>query len=674
IFYRPVKRPSAQRNPGPPRETPVWESMVHVCMEAMTLPDPGNILMFLPGTHEIRKTIELLESGSLTRGWDVFPLHSSLPPSAQDAAIAPGPRPKIIVATNAAETSLTIEGVRTVIDSGLARIAAYDPRRAINTLLIKPISQAAADQRAGRAGRTAPGRAFRLWSQSDHARREEFEAPEVHRVDLASAILWLKASGVSDPQSFRWYDSPKELALQRAEGLLHDLGATSSGGAITSVGEWMASLPLEPRYSRLMLAGKQFGCVSETTFIAAVMQGEGLFSNKRGGVSRKDFIHPDDPTDFAGEWRAFEAALAMDFDPRRCGAMGILARGARDVAKNLERLKSIAKRHGWPWQEVDFIAQREAVGHAMLAAFSDQLAIRFNQGTMACRMVGKRRGKLDDSSCSKKATAFVAAEITEVEARELITHLRRTTAIDLSWLANMFPDEVAESVGAAWDAARKRVVSRHETRFRDLVLETRETDHGVNLDQAAEILATQVMAGELTLKHWDHKVSQWTDRLDLINRAMPEMEMPSWTDADRAAAIAQICYGATSYKEIKEADVWRVLRQWLSVPQHAALDGYCPEKITLANGESAKLIYQTNSAPMICVRVSKLFGVWETPRICGGRVPLLVQILTPGQKPWQTTQDMSSFWSSGYPQMKKELGGRYPKHPWPDDPRTFSGS
>ena len=671
VLYRPDRPPVNDRRGGPPRETPVWEKMVTVCREAMAMPDAGNILMFLPGTHEIRRTIELLENSSASRGWDVFPLYSSLPPAAQEAAISPGPRPKIIVATNVAETSLTIDGVRTVIDSGIARIASYEARRAINTLLIKKISRAAAEQRAGRAGRTAPGRAFRLWSEADHARRAEFEAPEVHRVDLAEAVLLLKAAGVSEIRNFRWFDAPDEAALVRAEHLLHDLGALDLTGALTEEGAKMASLPLEPRFSRLMLAGFEHGCVTETAFIAAAVQGEGLFVNTRGSDGRKNFIFADDASDFAGEWRAFESAEAMKFDPQRCGQLGILARGARATAQGFDRLCSLAKRFGWDLQAVDFKTNQEAVGKAMLASFSDQLAIRANQGTLACRLVGNRKGKLDDDSCAKNAAAFVAAEITEVEAREIITHLRRATAIDPAWLADLFPEDLTLSDGAAWDETRRRVVSRKETRFRELVLDAKETDQNVNLDQAAEILAARVLSGELNLKNWDHSVDQWTARLTLLGKAMPELEMPGWSDEDRCDAIAQICHDSVSYKDIKEANVWRVLREWLSQAQRAALDSYCPERIDLPNGQSAKITYEIGKDPFISVRVSHLFGVWETPTIVSGRVPLLVHILTPGQKPWQMTKDLKGFWAGGYAQMKKEVAGRYPRHPWPDNPREW---
>jgi len=668
-LWRPERAPQHDRRGGPPRETPVWERMAAVAREAAEMPDAGNLLLFLPGTHEIRRTIEQIEGASWSRGWDVFPLYSSLPPAAQEAAIAPGPRPKIIVATNVAETSLTIDGVRTVIDAGLARIASFDPRRGIDTLHIRKISRAAAEQRAGRAGRTAPGRCFRLWSEAEHARREAFEAAEVRRVDLAECVLLLKAAGVSEIRGFRWLDAPLEESLQRAERLLHDLGALDLHGVLTDEGRKMAALPLEPRFSRLMLAGMEHGCVAETAFIAAAVQGEGIFSNRPGGVGRKDFIFADDGSDFAGEWRAFESAEAMKFDPQRCGQLGIMGRGAREVAQGFDRLEAIARRAGWEWQPVDFNARREQVAKAMLAAFSDRLGIRLGQGTLACKVVGGRKGKLDDGSCARHAPAFVAAEITEVEAREVIVHLRRATGIDPEWLKELFPEDFQLVDGAAWDDVRRRVVARKETRFRDLVIESIERDQGVNLDAAAEILAERVLSGELILKNWDASVEQWTARLAGLGQWMPELELPGWGEDDRIAAVAQICHGAVAYKDIKEANVWPVLREWLSGPQRAALDTYAPERINLANGHSAKITYEAGKDPWIAVRVQHLFGVWETPVIAAGRVPLLVHILSPNQRPWQMTKDLKGFWANGYAQMKKEVAGRYPRHPWPDDPR-----
>ena len=663
LLHRPHKAATNHRQAGPQREAPIWEQAAALTREALAMPDCGNILVFLPGTHEIRRTIELLENSAACRGHDIFPLYSALPPADQERAMNPSEKPRIIVSTNVAETSLTIPGIRTVIDTGLARASAFDPRRGINTLLIRKISRAAADQRAGRAGRTAPGRCLRLWSQADHARREEFETPEVHRIDLSEALLLLKAAGVEEPRHFRWLDAPTEAALEKAEHLLRDLHALDAAGNLTDTGREMAALPLEPRFSRLLIAGVHNGCLPETAFIAAVVQGEGIFPKGNAGNSRKDFIFPDDPSDFAGEYRAFESAEAMGYDARRTAPLGIHARGARDTAQILSRLLKLFPRE--LDRKIDFHTHREAVAKSILAAFSDQLAIRLSQGNLACRLVGNRRGKLDDQSCVRKADAFVACEITEVEARETITHLRLATAIELPWIMQVFPDEIESTDGASYDESRRRAVRLTQRRFRDLTLESKESDHNVPPDAAAEMLAKRVLSGELVLKNWDAQVEQFTHRLSCISKWMPELGLPTWAEEDRIAAVSQICHGAVSYKEIKEAPVWPTLNDWLSSHQRHLLDTHCPERIRLVSGHTPKVTYDAEHDPFFSAKLPQLVGTNTTPTIAGGRIPLLVHILAPNHRPWQMTKDIPNFWANSYPQMKKELAGRYPRHPWP---------
>ena len=670
ISYRAAK-PVRDRS-GRVGEVPMWDQMAAACKEALGDPECGDVLCFLPGTHEIRRTVELLANAGWAREREVFPLYSALPPAAQEAAVGPCNRAKIIVSTNVAETSLTIDGVRTVIDSGLARVSGFDPRRGISTLLVQKISRAAADQRAGRAGRTTAGRCIRLWSESGHARREGFEVPEVRRVDLSEVVLLLKASGIEDVANFRWLEAPTKEGLERAEALLHDLGATDRSGTITEEGKSMGSLPLEPRFSRLMMAGVEQGCVGEMAFVCAAVQGEGVWATNKGGGD--DFFRKEDYTDFQAEWRGFDAAAGMNFDPRRVSQFGVHGRGAREVAQSFDRLLQLASRRGWPTEEVDFSGKREAVGRAMLAGFSDRLGVKLGGSTLACRLVGKRRGKLDENSAAKKATAFVAAEMTEVEGREVVTYLKRATAVEMEWLREIFPEDFSKGDGAAWDEARRRVVARREVRFRDLVLESKDSDQGVNLDAAAEELAKRVLGGDLILKKWDAAVEQWCARLACLSEWMPEIELPSWGDEDKAAAVAQICHGSTSYKGIKEAAVWPVLKDWLSVPQRAVLDSYAPERLDLANGRSAKVTYEYGKDPWIGLRVRDLFGVWETPTVAGGKVPVLVHVQAPNQRAWQMTKDLESFWRSGYAQMRKDLAGRYPKHPWPEDPKTFKSN
>ena len=665
IHYRPERPAAASRTGGPPRETPLWERIAAVVKEAIAAPETGHILVFCPGTYEIRKTCDLLENAAFARGWNVYPLYSALPPRAQEMAIEPSDMPKIIVATNVAETSLTIDGVRTVIDSGLARISSFDARRGIDTLHIHKISRASAEQRAGRAGRTAPGQCYRLWSESGHAHRVAFDLPEIHRVDLAETVLLLKAAGFANLVDFRWLDAPLSASLERALTLLQQLDAMDPDGHLTDHGRAMAMMPVPPRFSRLMIAGMEQGCVAEACFIAAAVQGEPIFTGK-GNVSRKDFHFPGAGTDFAAEYQALMSAENLRFDPKACGSAGISARAARELAQSYDRLLNVARKLQWQVGRMDFVENAPAIGHAMLAAFSDQVAVRLSVGTLACRVSGQRRGKLDDQSIAKNAAAFIAVEMTEVEGRDVTVHLRRATAIELDWLKELFPVEIQCTDGVAWDDMRKRVVARKEVRFRDLVLESKESDQGVNLSYAAEMLAERVIGGELTLKNWDDAVEQWTARLNLLSHHMPELGLPSWTHEDRVAAIAQICHGSVAYKDIKEAPVWPVLRDWLSYTQHQLLEKHSPEWLKLSADRRAKITYPAEGDPYVAVKVQHLFGIKETPRICGGKVPLLVHICAPNQRPWQMTKDLLSFWSSGYKQMKKDLAGRYPKHDWPD--------
>lgn len=662
ISHRAPQPPKNHRSAGNPRQIPVWEQISHQTTHAISQPDPGNILIFLPGTYEIHRTIEVLKNLSCTKPYKILPLYSALTPQAQSLALAPSNSPKIIVSTNVAETSLTIPGVRTVIDSGLARSSAFDPRRSLNTLHITKISRAAAAQRAGRAGRTAPGRCIRLWSHTDHAKRSEFERPEVHRVDLTEACLQLLHAGFL-PETFNWLTPPEPTALQKALQLLNELKATDNSQNLTPIGREMATFPVHPRFARLLLAGQQHNCYPETAFIAAVVQGEGLFSKKTTSDPRKDFIFPDDPSDFAGHHRAFESAEAMQFDPRRTSAIGVNARNAKNTAKIFDRLLNLSKtQKNLP---PNFTDKQEAVGKSILTAFPDQIAVRLSAGNLACRLSGNRRGKLDDHSSARTAQTFVACEITEVQARETITHLRLATAINLQWIKDIFPNDLHSSEQATYDESRRRVISQSSTSFRGLTLTQKESDANVPLDAAAEILAQQVLANQLTLKNWDHRVEQFTLRLAGISQWMPELGLPTWTHQDRIAAISQICYGSLSYKEIKNIEVWPTLIEWLSPHQKTLLDQYCPEHLRLASGHNAKITYHQNADPVIAVKLAQLVGTHNTPTICNGKTPLLVHILAPNHRPWQMTKDIPNFWQTGYPQMKKELAGRYPRHPWP---------
>src|SRR5690606_24473348 len=353
---------------------------------------------------------------AVMRGFDVLPLHGELPPEQQDRAVARGDRRKIIVSTNVAETSLTIDGVTVVIDAGLARQARFDPHRGINTLLIEKISRASADQRAGRAGRTAPGVCLRLWTEREHEQRAAQELPEVRRLDLSEVVLTLKASGIDDIDAFPWFEKPDPVALARAETLLTDLGALAGKRrAITDTGRRMLRFPVHPRYARMLLEADARGCVRPVALMAALTQGRSFLLRGQGGDARDDQLGDDDTSDFFRLMSAWRYAEENRYDLDACRRLGIHAQGARAVGPLFKQFLEIARREKLDTEErgLDDIAVRKCV----LAGFSDQLARRLDRGTLRCDLVHGRRGTLARESVVQAAELLVAAEVSEIQGR-----------------------------------------------------------------------------------------------------------------------------------------------------------------------------------------------------------------------------------------------------------------
>ena len=642
------------------RHEEVWDRVaVAVKAEARELIAGDRILVFLPGMYEIRKSQSLLENAAALKGWEVCPLYSALSPAAQQAALKPDGSKRIILATNVAETSVTIEGVKVVVDSGLVRQSSYDVSRGFDSLRVVKIARAAADQRAGRAGRTGPGRCVRLWSESDHRNRAEFETPEVRRVDLAEAILFLKRLGVNDIPGFRWLDQPETERRVDAEKLLTWLGALDSAGKLTAVGGKMSTLPLHPRLASLVLQGGD--CLGEVLFVAAAVQGEGVFKKGGRGKMWAEFLEgePGWRNDFGAEWLAMMAAKVADFRPRDCDGLGVLARGARETWKNFQQLGRLLQKRGARIKEPDFRQRGEACAKAMLVAFGDRLAVRRDQGSVVCHVVGGRKGKLHSKSVVRNASLFLAADMIEVEGRERSVTLSRCVEISEDWIP---AEEISDSENVVFDEVARRVVAVKQRVFRGLVLEEKRGGE-VDPDLAGGLLATRVITGDLVLKRWDAKVERWIARLEFLSKAMPELELPGFDESDREAAIAQICAGATTFKEVRDRDPWRVLHEWLSAPQREAIDSFAPEKITLENGVNTRVLYAAGNDPWFEEKVQRLYGVKMTPTIANGH-PLVAKILAPNQRPWQVTSDLPGFWERGFAQMKKDLAGRYPKHNW----------
>ena len=659
---------------------PVWELAAAEFSRFVNSGGEGDALVFMPGGFEISQTIEAIRHTSEAKGYIILPLHGELQPKDQDAAVARYDRPKVVVATNVAETSITIDGVRLVIDSGLARIARYDANRGINTLLIEKISQANADQRTGRAGRTAPGTCVRLWSRPEHDERAPHEMPEIRRLDLSEVVLTLKAAGVADLRKFRWLEKPDEISLTHAEELLEDLGAIKAvmtdaspkdGGQrgpleITAIGRKMLAFPLHPRYARMLLAAQEHNCVHQACLVAALTQGRDLLLRNCGkevDSAREDLLGEKSGSDFWTVMKAWSYAFNNQFRVDACRKLGIHAVTARQVGLLFDQFLRIARDEGLDTRPND--VKDEALQKCILIGFSDRVARRLDQGTLRCELVHGRRGVLARESKVQHSPLFVAAEIREVEGRdrEVNTILSLATAIEADWLRELFPDDIKSVVQVEFDAQQKRVLAAELLRFRDLALAAKRIDPPP-ADAAAGLLAAEILAGRLLLPNWDHSVEQWLARLNLLCQHCPELALPAITDDDKKSIIEQLCHGAISYKDIKEREVKPIVMSWLSPAQCDLLDKYAPERLTLPNGRTPKVNYENGKSPFFSLRIQELYDVNQTPRIAMGRVPVTVHILTPGMKPVQVTQDLANFWREHYPKIKSELARRYPKHLW----------
>lgn len=645
---------------------PIWEQAAEAFARRADRAEGGDVLVFMPGGFEIQQTIEALRRTPEAKGYLLLPLHGELAPGEQDAAVARYDRPKVVVATNVAETSLTIDGVRLVIDSGLARIPRYDPHRGINTLWIEPISQASADQRAGRAGRTAPGYCVRLWSERDHQDRPRHELSEVQRLDLSEVVLTLKAAGLSDLARFRWLEPPSEKGLQDAEELLRDLGALGDGGGITPLGRKMLAFPVHPRYARLLLAAQDYGCVRQAALIAALTQGRDLLVRSAGREAterRRELFGEQATSDFWIQMRAWQYAQRQQFRTEACRQVGVHALTARQVGPLFDQFLRIAEREG-----LDVTARPtsdEAIQKCILVAFCDRVGRRMDQGTLRCELVHGRRGNLVRESVVQHAEFLVAAEIREVEGPERTgnTLLSLATAIEPGWLAELFPGDVARDERVEFDPVAKRVVAEAGVRFHDLRVSSRRLDTPP-LEAAARLLAEEVLRGRLVLKHWDHGIEQWIVRLNSLCAWCPELALPPIREEDRRHLVEQICHGAVSQKDIKDRPVRPVVEAWLSAAQKELLEQHAPERLRLSNGRTPRLTYPADGEPFVALRIQELFGVTTTPRIAQGRVPVLFHILAPNMRPVQITQDLAGFWREHYPRVKQELQRRYPKHEW----------
>ena len=645
-----------------PKDDPVWETATDAVAEHFENTE-GDVLVFMPGAYEIQRTIRELQ-GRLGGRCAVLPLHGELPAAEQDRAVNRSHGRKVIVSTNVAETSLTIDGVTLVVDSGLARMARYDPNRGINTLLIEKISAASAAQRAGRAGRTAPGLCVRLWTERDHTRRPLRELSEIKRLDLAETLLSLKAAGVGDLQTFRWIEPPEVQALARAETLLRDLGALDGAGEITPIGRRMLNFPVHPRYARMFIAAEELGCVRSAALIAALTQTRSMLLrvDKKTEDERAE-IFSGGTSDFLVLMRVFEWARSRDFRMNECRTLGIHSDSARQVAKLFEQFLDIA--HAEALLLEDTPPNDSDIAKCVLAGFADQVAVRRGTGTLVCDIVHGRRGLLARQSVASGSSLLVAAEIAEIEGRDGDARvlLSLATEIQESWLREMFPQDFSEKAEHFFDKSQNRVVLRRAKVFRDLILENRDRDAEPG-PAASSCLADQVRDGNLRLNAWDDAVEQWIHRVNFLTRLCPEQNLPAMGEDERHHIILLVCDAAVCYRDIKDAQVLPHAKSLLTWEQQQFVEKHAPERIELPGGRRAKVTYAETADPFLSARIQDFYGVTDDIKIALGRHALTLHILAPSHRPVQVTRSLKSFWTETYPGLKQQLQRQYPKHEW----------
>jgi ATP-dependent helicase HrpB len=612
----------------------------------------GDVLGFLPGVSEIRRTAEELEGWAAAQGADVLPLYGDLPPEQQDRALRPGPRPRVVLATNVAETSVTVAGVRAVVDTGLARVLRHDPALGLDRLELGRISRASADQRAGRAGRQGPGLCLRLWTAAEHRGLHEREEPEIRRIDLAGPALELLCWGETDLERFGWFEPPEPAALERARELLTRLGALGARG-VTPLGRQMAALPVHPRLARLLIEGHRLGHPEAAARVAALLSERDLFARDKSrpvGRSRSDVID------------RLDAIEALDR-----GVARFVLRAAEDLAERLRRdpFPGGPRRRRLAQRDSEGMSRDESLLRALLTAFPDRLARRREPGGRRAVLAGGRGVVLAEDSSVLDPELFLCIDLDAGRRGERAEALVRVASgVEPGWLP---PEVLLRDVETEFDPAAERVVALRRTRYDGLVIE--EAEVPADPERAAEILAAAASRDiERALPLREPAVERWLSRLRCLAEWMPELELPRFTDAELRGLLPELCTGRRSFDELRRAPLLPSLQGRLTYRQREALERQAPERLQVPSGSRIALIYQTSGPPVLPVKIQELFGLADTPRIAGGRVAVLLHLLAPNGRPQQVTQDLRSFWDTTYQEVRKELRGRYPRHAWPEDP------
>lgn len=635
--------------PPPPSHggRPQWlEHLAGVIREAMRT-EEGSLLVFLPGEGEIRRLVDLLGE-SLPGDVLLAPLYGQLAAEAQDLAISPAPQGqrKLVLATAIAETSLTIEGVRVVIDAGLLRLPHYDPNSAMTRLVTQRLSAANAEQRRGRAGRVAPGVCIRLWSEDE--RLQPFAPPEILQADLTGTVLELAAWGVSDPSALAWLDVPPAAAWAQSRELLQQLEALDAKGTVTAHGRAMLRLGIAPRLAHMVLRGRELGLGQLAAELAALL-------------SERDLLPPQHGSDIHDRIALLRGEQSFNGVDR--GRLRLV----REAAQRLQ--EGNRAREGVRAGKDVHVEGNDDAGRLLALAYPDRIGQRRPGGEPRYVLANGRGALLPAEDRLAREPWLVVAE-SDGKAREARIFLAApvsAAALEVTLGAAIREEEFVE-----WDAQAQALLARRQRRLGALVLEDRPLAKADPEKMKAAFCVGLHQAG-LEKLPWTPELRQWQARVQLMHGLEPE-RWPDVSDAALAATLPQwagpYLDGITRFSHLEKFALREALHGLLEWAQQQRLEQELPTRIAVPSGSNVSIDYTTDHDPVLSVKLQEMFGLTATPRLAGGRVPLTIHLLSPAQRPVAVTQDLASFWANAYGEVRKDLRGRYPRHPWPEDPLT----
>lgn len=633
----------------------VTERMTNVVQRALQ-ETSGDILAFLPGAGEIRavrdflaETLKDKEMGDIS----LSPLYGDLPFDEQERAILPAQGRKIVLATNIAETSLTIEGVHVVIDSGLTRRLQYDPATGMNRLATVTVSQAQAVQRQGRAGRLGPGICYRLYSQHTFQSLIPFAPPEITISDLASLVLDLAAWGVQDPSLLSWLDPPPPAAWRAARELLQELGALDAKGSITPIGQAMAHLPLHPRLSRLLLKSAELRCPSLGADLAAILSERDIIRH-----SGSPFTQPTGGVDLD-----YRLGLLRQWRQGKKHSCEADASALRAVDRTTQQLRHLTGRG----IETSGGEIGDMIPRLLLAAFPDRIAKRREEESSRYVMRQGRGVRLSAKSIPAESPYIIAVVVDKGEKAEGKVHMAEPLTEKL--IREELGEQIELQRRVEWDKPEGRIIANLEERLGMITLSIKQVNPP---EEEVVLLLCEVIRSKTVKITFSREARTFQARVRLMKENFPEENWPDMSEETLLSApedwLLSWLSGIRNAQQLAALNIGPALTEKLTWDQRRLLNERAPVTITVPSGHSIPIDYISGEIPVLPVKLQEMFGLADTPAIAGGRVKLLLHLLSPARRPVQITRDLKQFWNTGYQQVKKELKGRYPKHPWPDDP------